>query len=58
MKSNRCIKATLGVIVTLLLVIGIVSPIMAQDMRDIIDVPPGFKFGDYKEKPWQERRSM
>ena len=52
MKSNRCIKATLGMIITLLLVIGTISPIMAQDMRDIIDVPPGFKFGDYKEKPW------
>jgi multiple sugar transport system substrate-binding protein len=45
-------KKLLMLIIGVLLVIGMAFPLFAVEMRDIIKVPAGFKFGVYKEKPW------
>ena len=45
-------KKLVMLIIGVLLVIGMAFPLFAVEMREIIKVPAGFKFGAYKEKPW------
>jgi len=52
MDRKRCMKVLLSILAATVLMVGAVLPVFAVDIRDIIKVPPGFKFGTYTRKPW------
>ncbi len=45
-------KRIVALLVGMLLLVGAAFPFFAEDVRDIMKVPPGFEFGAYKTKPW------
>ncbi len=53
MRSKKYLKVVLGVFVASVLVIGVVfSTFGYEEVRHMIKVPKGFKFGTYTQKPW------
>lgn len=52
MRIKKSMNVLLFTIAATVLVIGMVFPLFAADVRDTIKVPAGFKFGTYTQKPW------
>jgi multiple sugar transport system substrate-binding protein len=52
MTGKGRMKVFVGVLAVSILMVGIASSTIAIEMREIINVPAGFKFGTYTEKPW------
>jgi multiple sugar transport system substrate-binding protein len=40
------------VVVFSALLLGVIVPAFSQDVRDILNVPAGYRFGTYTQKPW------
>lgn len=42
----------LGVLAAAIMALCVVTPLFAADVRDVIEVPKGYTFGTYTQKPW------
>jgi multiple sugar transport system substrate-binding protein len=53
MASKKRIRILFGILAVSVLILGIASSTLAWvELREIINIPKGFKFGTYTQKPW------